>query len=184
MPGPGPGWNVTFQHGKRCITCERMSGTKTFYCYPTMRSYSIRSQFTFQCSQSWCIYFAQCSEHPGSSYVGQTFAEKTATSRGGLYKRHAGHRRDCASGTGGLGAHYKLCHGGSTNTMRITIIDSVAPGNHKLLDHKEEFWIYQLRTMDTQGFGGLNRREEMERRGDRALCDCSCCKRGRRNPGG
>ena len=71
--------------------------------------------------------------------IGQTFAAKNATSRGGLYKHHAGHRGDCASGVGGLGAHYFEHHGGSTNTMQITIIDSVAPGNHSALDYKEEF---------------------------------------------
>ena len=48
--------------------------------------------------------------------------------------------------------------------MQITIIDSTAPGNHASLDYKEEFWISQLRTMDTMGYGGLNRREELERR--------------------
>ena len=95
--------------------------------------------------------------------IGQTFAAKNATSRGGLYKQHAGHRRDCASGIGGLGAHYFEHHGGSTNTMQITIIESVAPGNYSALDYKEEFWISMLRTMDTMGYGGLNRREELER---------------------
>ena len=63
--------------------------------------------------------------------------------------------------------------------MEITIIDSVAPGNHDQLDFKEEFWIYQLRTMDTMGFGGLNRREETER-GSRESCSCRYCKGGRR----
>ena len=47
--------------------------------------------------------------------------------------------------------------------MKLTIIDSVAPGNHTALDRKEEFWISMLRTMDTMGYGGLNRREELER---------------------
>ena len=45
--------------------------------------------------------------------------------------------------------------------MLITIIDSVAPGNHAALDYKEEVWISQLRAMDTMGYGGLNRRAEL-----------------------
>ena len=179
LPDPQAGWNVTFQHGKRCQACERMKNTNKFYCHTTQRTYTIRSRFTFQCDQTWCIYYAVCTEHPEASYIGQTFSERTATSRGGLYKRHAGHRRDCASGTGGLGAHYHEHHGGSTATMEITIIDSVAPGNHDQLDFKEEFWIYQLRTMDTMGFGGLNRREETDR-GSRESCSCRYCKGGRR----
>ena len=52
-----------------------------------------------------------------------------------LDKRHAGHRRDRASATGGLGAHYFEHHGGSTNTMLIMIIDYVAPSNHSALDY-------------------------------------------------
>ena len=47
--------------------------------------------------------------------------------------------------------------------MQIMIIDSVAPGNHSALDYKEVFWISMLRKMDTMGYGGLNRREELER---------------------
>ena len=47
--------------------------------------------------------------------------------------------------------------------MHIMIIYSVAPVNHAALDRKEEFWISILRTMDTMGYGGLNRREELER---------------------
>ena len=66
--------------------------------------------------------------------------------------------------------------------MELTIIDSVAPGNHSLLDHKEEFWMYQLKTLDFMGWGGLNRRDDLVRQ-DRSLCDCSYCKR-RRTPGG
>ena len=30
----------------------------------------------------------------------------------------------------------------------ITIIDIVEPGNHSLLDRKEEEWIHRLKTMD------------------------------------
>ena len=162
-PQVKPGWNVIFKHNTKCQACDRMSETNQFNCVATRRTYQIRSNFTFQCNTSWCIYYAVCQEHPTAAYVGQTFAAKTANSRGGLYKRHAGHRRDCASGTGGLGAHYHEHHGGNTATMKLTIIDSVAPGNHTALDRKEEFWINMLRTMDTMGYGGLNRREELER---------------------
>ena len=158
-----PGWNLTFRHSKRCQACERMLETNKFYCHAKRRTYTIRSNFTYQCDTTWCIYFAVCRDHPNAAYVGQTFAAKSANSRGGLYKRHAGHRRDCSSGTGGLGAHYFEHHSGSTDSMQLTIIDSVAPGNHDSLDYKEEFWISQLRTMDTMGYGGLNRREEIER---------------------
>ena len=100
-----------------------------------------------------------------------------------MYKRHCGHKRQCATGSGGLGAHYHEFHGGSTATMQITIIDSVAPGLHDRLDFKEEFWIYQLQTMATMGFGGLNQREEMERK-TREYCECVECKKTRpRQPG-
>ena len=180
--GEKPGWNIIFRHAKKCQTCERMSNTNTFYCHVTRRTYTIRSRFTFQCDTTWCIYYAVCSEHPEAAYVGQTFSAKAPTSRGGLYKRHCGHRRQCATGDGGLGAHYHEFHGGSTDTMKITIIDSVAPGQHDRLDFKEEFWIYQLRTMATMGFGGLHQREEMERK-TRYNCEYVECKKRPRQPG-
>ena len=44
--------------------------------------------------------------------------------------------------------------------MEIVIIDSVQPGNHGLLDQKEEEWIHRLRTMDIMGQGGLNIRDD------------------------
>ena len=115
------GWNVTYKRNIKCQACD----TNKFHCKATSRTYQIRSNFTFQCDTSWCIYYA--------------------------------------SGTGGLGAHYFEHHGGSTNTMQITIIDLVATGNHSALNYKEEFWISMLRTMDTMGYGGLNLREELER---------------------
>ena len=59
--------------------------------------------------------------------------------------------------------------------MQIVIIDSVARGNHDLLDHKEAFWIYQLRSLEEMGVGGLNRRDDLVRR-DRTTCNCRCCK--------
>ena len=82
---------------------------------------------------------------------------------------------------GGLGSHYHGNHGGSTATMVLTVIDTVAPGNHDQLDRKEEFWMHQLRTLDYMGWGGLNRRDDLVRK-DRSSCDCRYCKR--RGPGG
>ena len=61
VTNPGPGWNVTHRHSARCQACDRMTVTNKFYCYPTMRTYTIRSKTIFQCDQSWCIYYAQCS---------------------------------------------------------------------------------------------------------------------------
>ena len=40
---------------------------------------------------------------------------------------------------------------GSTETLQLIMIDSVAPGNHKELDKKEAKWIHQLKTMEDMG---------------------------------
>ena len=88
--------------------------------------------------------------------------------------RHLGHRAECKSGSSALGKHFKDHHNGSTEHLQITIIDSVKPGNHKNLDEKEAKWIYQLKTMDDMGFGGLNIREELSR-GTRRTCTCGYC---------
>ena len=114
---------------------------------------------------------SRCTEHPlSSTYVGQSFSE------GGLYKRHAGHKLDCKAGKGGLGEHYDQHHGGNVDTMEITIIDCAPPGNHALLDHKEEFWMYQLKSLEEMGYDGLNKRDDL-RRQDRESCNCKYCKR-------
>ena len=47
--------------------------------------------------------------------------------------------------------------------MELVIINAVDPGDHAGLDRKEEFWIYQLKTLDTMGWGGLNNRDELLR---------------------
>ena len=54
--------------------------------------------------------------------------------------------------------------------MELVIIDSVEPGNHSLLDQKEEEWIQRLRTMDSMNQGGLNIRDDLKRR-DRGKCN-------------
>ena len=61
----------------------------------------------------------------------------TANSKGGLYKRHCSHRADFKAGKGGLGDHYFRHHGGSVETMVLTIIDTVQPGDHTELDRKD-----------------------------------------------
>ena len=58
--------------------------------------------------------------------------------------------------------------------MEIVIIDSVQPGNHDLLDQKEEEWIHRLRTMDIMGQGGLNIRDDLKRT-TRGKCKCKFC---------
>ena len=103
-----------------------------------------------------------------SDYVGQTWAKE------GLRERHRGHRSECKNGTSGLGKHFKEKHGGSTDSLQLTIIDSVAPGNHKLLDEKEAKWIHQLKTMADMGFGGMNLREDLLRK-QRRTCTCGFC---------
>ena len=60
--------------------------------------------------------------------------------------------------------------------MEIVIIDSVQPGNHDLLDRKEEEWIHRLRTMDNMGQGGLNIRDDLKR-SNRGKCKCNFCKK-------
>ena len=47
--------------------------------------------------------------------------------------------------------------------MELMIIDTVEPGDHVLLDQKEETWIYQLKSLDSMGHRGLNSRDEMQR---------------------
>ena len=59
--------------------------------------------------------------------------------------------------------------------MEVVIIDSVEPGNHPLLDQKEEEWIHKLKTMDYMGQGGLNIRDDLKR-SSRANCKCKFCK--------
>jgi hypothetical protein len=49
---------------------------------------------------------------------------------------HYGHRQDGQTGVGGLGQHLHQAHGGNMDDLEITIIDSVQPGNHLLLDRK------------------------------------------------
>ena len=100
--------------------------------------------------------------------MGQTWQKK------GMRARHLGHRAECKNGNSALGLHFKNHHGGSTESMQLIIIDSVAPGNHKELDEKEAKWMYQLKTMDEMGFGGLNIREELLR-GTRMACTCGYC---------
>ena len=152
-----------------------MKKTKQFSSYATKRTYFIKRNSVYKCDSTWCIYYIRCSEHPEAGYVGQTYSEATANSKGGLYKWHCGHRADCKSGTGGLGSHYFTHHGGSTETMDIVVIDSVEPGDHEGLDRKEEYWIYQLKTLDTMGHGGLNNRDELVRKQrDKARLYCSC----------
>ena len=152
-----------------------MKQTNKFSSNATKRTYQIRSKATLNCSTSWCIYFATCQDCPEAGYVGQTYAAATSNSKGGLYKRHCGHRADSKAGKGGLGGHYYTHHGGSVETMVLTIIDTVEPGNHVELDRKEEAWIYRLKTLDTMGHGGLNSRDELSRNNkDRARLACTC----------
>ena len=77
---------------------------------------------------------------------------------------------------GGLGQHFFADHGGCVQDMEVVIIDSVEPGNHSLLDQKEEEWIQRLKTMDNMGQGGLNLRDELKRNNG-ASCKCKFCKR-------
>ena len=57
--------------------------------------------------------------------------------------------------------------------MELVIIDTVEPGDHVLLDQKEEAWIYQLKSLDCMERGGLNSRDEMQRSmKDRARLSC------------
>ena len=55
--------------------------------------------------------------------------------------------------------------------MEIVIIDSVQPGNHDLLDQKEEEWMHRLRTMDIMCQGGLNICDDLKRT-NRGKCKC------------
>ena len=76
---------------------------------------------------------------------------------------------------GGLGQHFQQAHGGNVDQMEIIIIDSVQPGNHPLLDQKEEEWIHRLRTMDHMEQGGMNIRDDLKRN-SKGKCKCKFCK--------
>ena len=73
-----------------------------------------------------------------------------------------------------VGLHFQQQHGGCTDEMEVTIIDSVEPGNHKLLDRKEEEWIHRLRNMDYMEQGGMNVRYDLKRN-SRGQCKCKFC---------
>ena len=49
---------------------------------------------------------------------------------------------------------FSKANGGCLEQIEIIIIDSVQPGNHPLLDQKEEEWIHRLRTMYHMEQGG------------------------------
>ena len=109
----------------------------------------------YNCKSSWIIYIARCKSH-NLKYVGQTFDQR------GFVGRHYGHRQDCQTGVGGLGEHVHQAHGGNMDDLEVIIIDSVQPGNHPLLDQKEE-WIHRLRTMEYMTQGGMNIRDDLKR---------------------
>ena len=157
----------TVIHQKNCVACKRLVETDKFHNPVTGFPYSIRRQYS--CKSSWIIYLARCKAH-NLRYVGQTFDQR------GFIGRHYGHRQECLTGVGGLGEHFFADHGGCVEDMEVVIIDSVEPGNHSLLDQKEEEWIQRLKTMDNMGQGGLNKRDELKRNNG-ASCKCKFCKR-------
>ena len=153
-------------HAKNCVACARIKETDRFTNVRTGKTYSIRRSYT--CKSSWIIYIASCKCHK-LTYVGQTYDQR------GFVGRHYGHRQDCQTGVGGLGQHFNQMHGGSLDELEITIIDSVEPGNHRLLDQKEEEWIHRLRTMDYMNQGGMNIRDDLKRNA-KGKCKCKFCK--------
>ena len=157
----------TVIHQKNCVACKRLVETNKFHNPVTGFPYSIRRQYS--CKSSWIIYLARCKAH-NLRYVGQTFDQR------GFIGRHYGHRQECQTGVGGLGEHFFADHGGCVEDMEVVIIDSVEPGNHSLLDQKEEEWIQRLKTMENMGQGGLNLRDELKRNNG-ASCKCKFCKR-------
>ena len=163
---PGEGGTVR-KHQSRCLCCARMTESSQFQCPATRRLYTIRNWF-YDCTSRWVIYVCYCTTHSECLYVGQTVDGR------GMYGRHAHHREEIKLGKGGLGEHYHSQHSDSTDTLQITIIDSVKPGNHALLDQKEERWMYNLRALDFMGYGGLNKRDDLDR--NRERCNCKFCK--------
>ena len=92
----------------------------------TGKTYTIRRNYN--CNSRCTIFVARCKSH-NLKYVGQTFDQR------GFVGRHYGHRQDCQTG-------------GNMDELEVIIIDSVQPGNHALLDQKEEEWIHRLRTRE------------------------------------
>ena len=165
-PGMTDSGCTILHKNRNCVACKRLQETQKFNDIRTGKTYTIRRKYN--CKSSWVIYIARCKSH-NLTYVGQTFDQR------GFVGRHYGHRQDCQSGVGGLGLHFQQFHGGCTDEMEVTIIDSVEPGNHTLLDRKEEEWIHRLRTMDYMEQGGMNVRDDLKR-SSRGQCKCKFCK--------
>ena len=84
---------------------------------------------------------ASCKPH-SSRYMGQTYDQKDCVGP------HYDQRQDCQSCIVGLGQHFYQQYGGCMEEMEVVIIDSVQPGNHDLLDLKEDEWVHRLRTIE------------------------------------
>ena len=138
-----PGCTILHKN-KNCVACKKLVETGKYVDPETEKTYTIRR--SYNCKSSWIIYIARCKSH-SLKYVGQTFDQR------GFVGRHYGHRQDCQTGVGGLGQHFHQAHGGNMDDLEITIIDSVQPGNHLLLDQKEEEWIHRLRSMEYMNQG-------------------------------
>ena len=153
-------------HSKRCMCCERMEDGKTkLLSTKTKREYQIKRHYT--CQTTFCVYVLTC-KLCLAQYTGQT--TKTAQ------KRHYGHRSEIKRGEEGMGTHFKqhaMSMGIDLNTdidkimkyCQLTIVGSVepnSPGSRSRLDRLEADIQNRLMTMERHG--GMNLREEVNRR--------------------
>ena len=76
--------------------------------------------------------------------------------------RHSNHKREIKTNKGGLGEHFHNSECKFDNHYSVTLIDSVKEGDKKALKRKEDWWMYQLRTLKVNGGNGMNIWEDSE----------------------
>ena len=66
-------------------------------------------------------------------------------------------------------------HGRNMDDLGVIMIDTVQPGNHPMLDQKEEDSSHRLRITDYMTQGGMNIKDNLKRN-TRATYRCKFCK--------
>ena len=130
-----------FKCRKGCkVSCKVMKETNYFRSNNTQRTYQIMQRL--DCDSSFLIYLATCLRC-GGQYVG-----KSTTS---FKKRHSNHKKEIETGRGGLGNHFGGERACSYQDIQFILIEGVKEGDNKLLERREKFWLYQLRSFRENG---------------------------------
>ena len=132
-----------------CHACPKIKVTKKFKSVNTKRSYNIRKNL--DCNSKFVIYLVQC-----LNCLGQYTGKSETTFK----VRHSNHKQEIKKNKGGLGEHFFNSQCNFENHYSVTLIDSVAAGDKRALKRKEDFWMYQLRTLRVNGGNGMNIRED------------------------